>query len=88
MYQLLVTNPLGEQTREYYLVDSGLKYRIEGEVETPQGAITVLTTIESYKEFNGVKFPGKVEEKAGGQRIITTLEDVKMNKDVPMNLFE
>lgn len=88
VYQVKITDPLGSVYREYYTVDSGLKYRIEREIETPQGAITASRTITSYQEFDGVSYPAQVEEKAGGQRVVTTLKEVKMNNDVSMSLFE
>jgi len=88
VYQLLVTEPNGDETREYYDVETGLKVRQENEMDTPQGPVTVGTEILSYKEFDGIKYPEVMMQDLGQQKLKVTLLEVKTNKDVSMDVFK
>jgi len=88
VYQLMIVDPSGAKTREYYDVATGLKVGEESEQETPQGPVTIVSTISDYKDFGGIKYAGTVVQEVSGQKITMTLKDVKTNKAVSMDLFK
>ena len=88
VYQLAVTTPNGEESTEYYDVNTGLKVREESSQETPQGPVTVATIIKDYKAFDGVKFPSDITQDLGPQKLELKLLDVKTNKAVSVDIFK
>ena len=88
VYQLLVTMPNGDEVREYYDIETGLKYREEKQMDTPQGPMTISTTMDAYEEYDGLKFPSKIIEAAGPQKINSTLDEVKTNSAVSTSIFQ
>ncbi len=88
VYQLLVTTPQGEESREYFDVATGLKVREESTQETPQGPVTVATIINEYKEWSGIKFPSSLTQDLGAQKLSLKVVDVKTDKAVSADLFK
>ena len=88
VYQLMVTKPSGDKVREYYDVETGLKYREESEMDSPQGPVTVSTTIDAYEEYDGIKWPSVIYEAAGPQKITSKLTEVKTGKAVSTSIFK
>lgn len=88
VYQLLIVDPSGAKSREFYDVATGLKTGSETEQETPQGPITIVATISDYKDFGGIKYASMIVQEVSGQKITMTLQNVKTNKDVSMDLFK
>jgi predicted Zn-dependent peptidase len=87
VYQLTVTTPSGKVSTELYDVESGLKIsELTTEGEGDQ-LVQINSTIESYKEVGGIRWPDATSVNAGGQKITTKLADVKLNKDVDSTLF-
>jgi zinc protease len=88
VYQLKVTNAAGKVSREYYEVENGLKVREETEQETPNGPVTIATTIDAYEEIDGIVYPSLIIQDAGPQKINIKLIDVKTNKAVKTSIFQ
>ncbi len=88
VYQLKVTNPSGQVSREYYEVENGLKVREETEQETPNGPVTFATVIVAYEEYDGIMYPSVIIQDAGPQKINITLTDVKTNAAVKTSMFK
>lgn len=89
VYQLLVTDSNGDETREYYDVQTGLKVREETTQDTPNGPFTVGTDIIEYRTIDGVQYPSVIIQDLGPQQKINiTLLDVKTNKAVDNSLFK
>lgn len=88
VYQVMVTKPSGDKVREYYNIETGLKYREESEMESPQGPMTVSTTIDAYEEYDGIKWPSVIYEAAGPQKITSKLTEVKTGKAVSTSIFK
>lgn len=88
VYQIMVTKPSGNKVREYYNIETGLKYREESEMESPQGPMTVSTTINAYEEYDGIKWPSVIFEAAGPQKITSKLTEVKTGKAVSTSIFK
>lgn len=70
----------GRESFEYYSVESGLLVGSEGVAPSPMGEINVVSTLENYKEFGGMKMPTKMVQSIGPQQIITTVTSVKVNE--------
>ena len=57
-------------------------------MDTPQGPMTISTTMDAYEEYDGLKFPSKIIEAAGPQKINSTLDEVKTNSAVSTSIFQ
>ncbi|MFN7119124.1 MAG: hypothetical protein ACK4TA_20165, partial [Saprospiraceae bacterium] len=54
-YQIEVSTPNGDKITEFYDVNTGYKIRMVQSLG--DGATTLVTDFNDYKEVNGVKFP-------------------------------
>ncbi|OSY87068.1 peptidase M16 [Tenacibaculum holothuriorum] len=66
----------------YYDVDSGLKVKEVQNINMGGRTQTQEATFGDYKEFNGVKFPGKKSGSLGPQKVQYVLKDAKINEGV------
>ena len=67
---------------DYYEVKSGLLYKTEQTVKTPQGDMVSTTTYNTYKAFDGVQIPVEFVSEAMGQSGKVTINSVEVNKNV------
>jgi outer membrane lipoprotein-sorting protein len=49
--------------------------------------VPVEMSYSSYKEQNGVRFPSVITQKAAGQEFTITIENVRVNVDIPLEKF-
>ncbi len=85
-YVVAVTK--GERTiTEYYDVAGGLKVKSVETVETPQGPTQTVTEYSDYSVREGVKFPSKVKQSAGGMTMETEVKSIEANKGIDDALF-
>lgn len=64
----------------YYDLASGLQVYSESTQETPQGDMTITTSIKNYIETQGVKFPSEISQVVGPQTIDVKLNEVQVNR--------
>jgi len=87
-YKLTVIAPSGNKVTEYYNVESGLKIRSIGVLESPQGNITQTTDYSEYKDAGGILMPHVMQQSMGPQNIKMTIKDVKVNGGIDDAAFE
>lgn len=72
----------------YYSVETGLELGSESSQETPQGELTISTTINAYTESAGVKFPSHIVQQVGPQTIEIKLDEVAVNLRIKDSEFK
>lgn len=88
-YGVEVTMPSGKKSTRYYDSESGLLVRTTNVMEGPQGAMTLSTDYEDYKEFSGVMFPTAIKQPMNPQmKMDIKVTEVLVNEDVDESLFK
>lgn len=87
-YKVVVVAPSGNKVTEYYDIESGLKLRSIGVLESPQGNITQTTDYGDYKASGGVMVPHTMNQSMGPQNIKMTVKEVKVNGGIDDAAFE
>ena len=72
----------------YFDVTTGLFYQSMENQESPQGNISITSTVLEWQEIGGVKFEKTIESIAGPQKFTINVESIKLNNDVNSSLFE
>uniref|UniRef100_UPI0039A5CBC9 M16 family metallopeptidase n=1 Tax=Ornithobacterium rhinotracheale TaxID=28251 RepID=UPI0039A5CBC9 len=81
--------PVGDlKTYEYYDAKSKLLVQNSVSVDTPQGPMEIITSYKDYKSVDGVKFAFVVTQEVAGQKIVTTMKKMEVNKDVKLADFK
>ena len=88
VYVLEVEKPSGEKETDYYSVESGLLLKTVATTESPMGAIQQEQVFSDYKEVNGVKYPHKIIQTVGPQKMDMSVETIEFNKKAPAGTFE
>jgi hypothetical protein len=87
-YKVKVTRTNGDESFEYFDVDSGLLVGSTMTMDTEMGQVTSNTVLSDYKEFDGVRMPTKVVVRSSvGPEFITTIDAVHHNV-VPPTTFD
>ncbi|GBD90621.1 hypothetical protein BMS3Abin04_01338 [bacterium BMS3Abin04] len=80
--------PTGKTWIEYFDKDSGLKVKQQSTISLPQGSFTQVIEYKDYKDVNGVKYPFKLIQSMGPQKIEMDVESIKVNTGINDNLFK
>jgi len=72
----------------YFDVETGLKVKSAETIETPMGEQQSITEYIEYKEINGVMFPFKVKQSAGGMVMEMETTSVEVNKNIDDSVFK
>jgi zinc protease len=78
-YVIEVKKPDGTTSTDYYSVESGLRVKsvsLEGEGEEASMSETLY---QEYIAAEGIKYPGKIIQNAGGQTIEMTFSEMRIN---------
>lgn len=77
---LSFTEP-GRFSAKVFLDDKFMVERVESRAPDPVlGEVAVVTRYSDYRDFGGVKFPGRVRQSAGGHPVLdVTIKDVQPN---------
>lgn len=86
-YQVDTLNQIGQAGAMYFSAESGLLVRQDSIAVTPFGELEVLTFLEEYADFNGVKSPSRIIVEQAGQEIIMTINEATFN-DVDDSRFD
>jgi zinc protease len=86
-YKVLITNPLGRTSTEFFDMETGLKLRTVMTQNTPMGEITSVSDYKDYKAFGGILFPTEISQTAGPQSITMKITSVELNKKLKDDLF-
>jgi predicted Zn-dependent peptidase/outer membrane lipoprotein-sorting protein len=87
-YKVELEMPGGTKITEYYDAATGLKIRVVGSQNTPEGAVTQSTDLGDYKEVNGVQYPHMVTTSIGPQQIKMQVTGIEVNQNLEDSLFE
>jgi len=85
-YQVDTKNQIGQEGSMYFAVDTGLMVRQDSVAASPFGELEVLTFLEEYADFDGVKSPSRIIVEQAGQEIIMTIDEASFN-DVSEDRF-
>lgn len=87
-YKVVMTPAEGSPRTTYYSKKTGLVMKVETIAVSPQGELPVEMVSSNYKTFDGILQPTKMIQKAAGQEITITIENVKVNETIPPEKFE
>jgi zinc protease len=87
-YKVLLTPAEGNPVTMYFGKKSGLMKKTTVVATSPQGDIPAEMIVSEYREFGGILLPAKTIEKAAGQEFTITIDDVKVNQEIPPERFE
>ncbi len=87
-YKVILTNPFGDKTVNYYSIESGLKLKSEQKVESQMGTIEQTTYFNDYKEVDGYIMPYSLTQEINGQAIEITIKVVELNPEIDDSVFE
>ena len=89
-YKVLVTDPSGSKTSEFYSIKSSLLVQTVENQEGPGGqSVSITTSYSDYKEVDGIPFPHKVKVSgAMPMPIEMTLNSVDVNAAVDDAMFK
>jgi hypothetical protein len=86
-YKVRLVNSTGREAFHYFGKDSAMLLGIQGIQDGPMGESEVKITFSDYKEFGGLKVPGKTTLDVAGMQIEQTVETVTFG-DVDPSAFE
>lgn len=78
----------GKTETMFYSQKSGLLLKESAVQSTQMGDIAVESTMSDYKDYGGVLEPAVVRQKFAGQEMLLTLDDVKVNAEIPAAKFD
>jgi hypothetical protein len=86
-YKVRVVSTSGRESHQYFAKDSGLLLGTQGVQDGPMGESEVKLSFSDYKDFGGMKVPGKTTIDVAGMQIEQTVETVTFD-DVDASAFE
>lgn len=81
-YVIEITKPDGTVNTDYYNVKTNLKVKSISVGGEEDGGMIVESTYDDYKDFGGIKFPGKMSQTVGSEQIVITYSDTKLNGSI------
>lgn len=87
VYQLKLVKNSGQESTEYYDVETGLLVGSSEVQETPLGAIAVTGIVGEYKKFGDILFATRLSQKMGPLVQVMSFETMEFNT-VPDSAFE
>ncbi len=87
-YVVELTPTEGSAETWYFDADSGLVVRVQSQMEGPNGIMDVDTTLDDYRDVDGVKFPFTIHQSFGDFAFTIKLTDVKQNVPIDDAKFD
>jgi hypothetical protein len=78
-YQLKLVRKSGQETTEYYAVDTGLLMGSSEVEQTPLGAISVTALVSDYRKFGDTLFATRLTQKMGPLAQVMSFEKMDFN---------
>ena len=72
----------------YFEVGSGLIYQSIENQESPQGNVSITSTVMEWEEINGIQFEKVIETSAGPQKFKITVDSILLDEDVKESVFK
>ncbi len=89
-YKLTVTSPNGKDETHWYNVKSGFQVKsmtIETDDESGE-SMTIVTTLEDYKSYEGINYPYIVTQSFGPQSFKMEIKSIEVNSKMNDDVFE
>jgi hypothetical protein len=86
-YEVALVDQDGDQTTEYFSVDSGLKVGFEAEQASEMGTVLVVTELRDWKEVDGRMVPATTLAKMMGQEMSMKIDTISFEAIAP-EVFE
>lgn len=88
-YKIVMTPVNGGKAQNaWYSKKSGLLLRLERNLVSPMGEITVDTRMSDYQKLGSVTGPTKIAQNMMGTQIAVTVKGVKENEEIAASRFE
>jgi hypothetical protein len=87
-YKVVLTPTEAPPETMFFQKKSGLAVKTIATVVSPMGEAPAEMSASDYKTIGGVLAPMKMTEKAAGQEIIITIQDLKTNQPIPADRFD
>lgn len=78
----------GDSFTSWFDAESFLMKKMEMTMQTDMGAIPVVSTVEDYRDVNGILIPHQTTVQVMGQIRISRIEKIEQNVDLPDDLFK
>jgi hypothetical protein len=79
-HKIRLVNTQGDESFDYYSVETGLQTGSDTESDTPMGRITISTYLRDYKDFDGYLQAGTMVQMIGQTEIKTVFDTIEYNK--------
>jgi hypothetical protein len=86
-YKVVMTPTEGKPETNYYSKKTGLLVKTVAIIESAMGEMQVEASAGNYKDFGGIMMASKMTQKVGPQEITMTIENVKVNEEIPADKF-
>ncbi len=86
VYKVKFVRRSGQETTEYFDVDSGLQLGADSVQESAMGALPTTTVLSGYRKFGNLLMPSKMTQKIGPLEQVITISSVEYDK-VPATDF-
>lgn len=87
-YKVVLTPAEGKPETNYYSKKTGFVVKSEVIVTSPLGEVPAEMIASDYKDFAGILSPSKMVQKAAGQELSFTIDNVKANEAIPPEKFD
>jgi hypothetical protein len=78
-YIILATPAEGAPVKMYFDTQTGLMARMDTDLEIPEGRFHIETTVDDYREVDGVKIPFTIRQESSVSSAVIKLTEVKHN---------
>jgi zinc protease len=82
-YRVKIVRVTGGEGSEFYDIETGLIAGIQAQQDTPMGKIDQTSAFSEYKEFGGLKFPTKIQQKNSQFDATITFTAIEFDKVDP-----
>jgi hypothetical protein len=87
-YKVVLTPKEGNPETSYYQKKTGLAVKTTTVAVSPMGDVPFEVLTGDYKTFGGVTMPTKITQRAAQQEFSLTIQDVKINQQLPVGRFD
>lgn len=87
-YKVVLTPKAGTPETQYFDTQTGLPVKVAMTVKTPMGELATESLIEDYRKEGDFLMPHKMTQRAAGQEITITFDNVQLNVDIPKEKFD
>jgi outer membrane lipoprotein-sorting protein len=87
-YKVVLTPKEGKPETVYFSKKTGFLIKRTARMSHPMGEVPMEMTLSNYKDQGGIMMPKTMATKVMGQEFTITIDDVKVNTEIPKDRFE